>query len=102
MAFNRYKYNNVIRNEKSVRIYDSARIPLLEKRADDIYIYSQYGDRLDLLAYEYYGDTTLWPTIAAANNIGHGSLLVTPGIQLRIPTNPQIFDDKLKDEIENK
>lgn len=48
-------------------------------------ILSQEGDRLDILAKEYYGDETLWFVIAKANNLGKGSLDVPPGIILKIP-----------------
>ena len=43
--------------------------------------------RLDQLAGDRYGDSSLWWIIAAANNTGRDSLVVKPGIQLRIPAN---------------
>jgi phage tail protein X len=58
-------------------------IPLLET---DIYVITTVGDRLDSLAYTYYGDPTLWWVIAMANNnITKGALYPQPGTQLRIP-----------------
>lgn len=53
--------------------------------ADDTYILSQDGDRLDNLAKEFYGDEVFWHVIAKANGIGHGSLFVPPGKVIRIP-----------------
>ena len=44
---------------------------------------TQHGDRLDLLAYTYYGDSTLWWYIAKAN--GLKVMNVTEGTSLRIP-----------------
>ena len=49
----------------------------------DIYVVSQLGDRLDLLAHQFYGDVTLWWYIAKANNLKYNNL--PEGIQLRIP-----------------
>ena len=59
-------------------------IPLNE---NDIYVISQYGDRYDTLAQEFYNDSGLWWIISSANNYQKGSLIITPGVQLRIPAN---------------
>lgn len=53
--------------------------------SDDTQIVSQEGDRLDLLAAEYYGDESLWFTIARANGLGKGSMMIPPGRIIRIP-----------------
>ena len=52
---------------------------------NDTRIISQDGDRLDLLAKEFYGDETLWYVIARANNLGKGSMYVPPGEIITIP-----------------
>jgi nucleoid-associated protein YgaU len=53
---------------------------------DDIYLISTLGDRFDILAQEYYKDSSLWYIIAAANpTLRRDTLLIEPGIQLRIP-----------------
>jgi nucleoid-associated protein YgaU len=52
-----------------------------------MYIISEAGDRLDLLAHKYYGDQTLWWVIATANNINDATFYVEEGIQLRIPSD---------------
>lgn len=59
--------------------------PKIEVSDDDIYITTNIGDRLDLLADRYYGDTTMWWIIAQANAIGKGSVNIKPGTNLRIP-----------------
>lgn len=61
-------------------------IPLSE---NDIYIITDFGDRLDLLADQFYGDVTLYWIISSANpnKLSFGSLFITEGTQLRIPTN---------------
>lgn len=61
-------------------------IPLSE---NDIYVITDFGDRLDLLANQFYDDVTLYWVIASANpnSINFGSLFINEGTQLRIPTN---------------
>jgi hypothetical protein len=59
-------------------------IPLSE---NDTYVISQYGDRYDTLALEFYQDPELWWIISSANNYQKGSLNITPGVQLRIPAD---------------
>jgi len=60
-------------------------LPKIDRNENDIYIQSKIGDRLDLLAYEYYKDVKLWWVIAKANNIGKGTLNIEPSLQIRIP-----------------
>lgn len=59
-------------------------IPLSE---NDSYIISTLGDRLDLLALDFYGDVSFWWIIASANSLPGDSLYPEPGLQLRIPNN---------------
>ena len=54
---------------------------------NDYYIITTAGDRYDNLADQFYSDHTLWWVIASANNSERASLIVEPGIQLRIPGN---------------
>jgi len=54
---------------------------------NDYYIITTAGDRYDNLADQFYNDHTLWWVIASANNSQRASLIVEPGIQLRIPGN---------------
>lgn len=57
-----------------------------EESIDDIYVISTAGDRFDLLAREYYNDLKLWYIIAAANPlVRKDTLMVEPGLQIRIP-----------------
>ena len=52
---------------------------------DDIFIITQAGDRLDLLANRFYGDHRLWWYIAQANNLNR--MNVEPGLSLRVPSS---------------
>ncbi|CAB4124707.1 hypothetical protein UFOVP54_22 [uncultured Caudovirales phage] len=54
---------------------------------NDYYIITTAGDRYDTLADQFYSDHTLWWVIASANNSQRASLIVEPGIQIRIPGN---------------
>ena len=67
--------------------YLPTRYPSLAPRNDDYYIIARAEDRLDLIAQDFYGDSTLWWVVAMANDIPGDSMFVTPGFQLRIPGN---------------
>ena len=63
--------------------------PEIPLSIDDIYIKTTGGDRYDTLALQFYGDSSLWWIIASANNSERASLVVKPGVQLRIPGDAQ-------------
>jgi len=89
----RYETSNIIPNSRKldsdgkvreVRRLSSVLYPNFDT-IEDTKIVSQEGDRLDLLAKEYYGDETFWFVIARSNNLGKGSMTIPPGTILRIP-----------------
>lgn len=90
---NRYEYSYLIPNSKKVESDGNTRtVRRLStvlypdfSTPEDTKIISQQGDRLDLLAKEYYGDETFWFTIARANGLGKGSMAIPPGKIIRIP-----------------
>ena len=53
----------------------------------DIYVMTQPGDRLDLLADQFYGNSNLWWYIAKANNLT--LMTLDSEITLRIPETTQ-------------
>jgi nucleoid-associated protein YgaU len=55
----------------------------IPKSDNDIYVLTQPGDRLDNIAFKYYGDQNLWWYIAKANHLN--VITVEPGLSLRIP-----------------
>lgn len=55
----------------------------------DLYVITVLGDRLDLLAQDIYGDSSLWWIIASANSLSGDSLVPPIGQQLRIPSDIQ-------------
>ena len=83
----RYKNNPTKKLKDGPRVYRTRLYPDIPKRNDDQYVRTQDGDRLDLLAYEYYGDQSLWWIIASANNIHDAPLGLRPNMVLRIPQN---------------
>ena len=81
--------------DKKRRYYNPLLPPTIEKSDTDIYVVTQVGDRLDLLAQQYYNQAELWWIIVSANpSLRKDSLFLEPGIQLRIPAN---FNDVLDD-----
>ena len=82
------RYDNITIQKNNGRRYKlTTKLPSIQPSIDDIYIIGQYGDRLDNLAYKYYGRSSYWWIIALANNIGKGDLIVPVGKQIRIPQN---------------
>jgi len=62
----------------------------------DYYVITTNGDRLDILADQFYSDSTLWWILASANALPGDSLVPTPGTQLRVPTNIQAILNQYK------
>ena len=94
----RYEDTRIRRNKDLNRVYSYTMYPRIPLKNSDIFITTTYGKRLDLLANEYYKDSTLWWIIAQANGIKGFTALYTKNFrgELRIPT--QIQD--IKDEFE--
>jgi nucleoid-associated protein YgaU len=84
----RYTNSEKLQTNGSKKQYlESTIYPIVKASDTDLYIISEKGDRLDLLANKYYGDQTMWWIIATANNINNATFYVEPGIQLRIPVD---------------
>lgn len=69
--------------------YGTTKYPEIPFSTSDIYVITTEGDRLDLLSQQFYGTTLYYWIISAANPdlINQGSLFVTPGTEIRIPSN---------------
>lgn len=61
--------------------------PEILPSSTDQYIITSYEDRLDLLASDYYGDSSYWWVISRANpdNTKRDSFFIKTGVQIRIP-----------------
>lgn len=82
---NRYANIKTKKNTSGKGVASSILYPPIPRNAQDIYIITTVGDRMDMLAKTYYGQINLWWIIAEANAIGKGTLDIPIGTQLRIP-----------------
>ena len=93
------RYQNILKTKiDGKEVYVTSRYPEVPLSESDIYVITTQGDRFDVLAQQYYNDSSLWWVISIANtgNAGAGTLPVLPqnslvipeGIQIRIPNNP--------------
>ena len=73
-------------DKSGLRVYSTTYYPEIPLENGDTFIRAKDGDRLDTLAYNYYGDVTLWWVIAKANGV-KGKPTLTIGEILRIPSN---------------
>ena len=73
------------------RVYQNVKYPDIPLSENDIYVQSSQGDRFDILAQQYYGDSSLWWVISSANNdLPQDSLVIPLQQQIRIPANPSV------------
>ncbi len=97
MALDRYQFT-----EKERDRYKTTRYPMFKTQLSDFYIISRQGDRLDNLAHKFYKEPRHWWIIAQANNLGKGTMIIEPGLQIRIPFPITDLMDNLRDVEENK
>jgi hypothetical protein len=81
----RYQTIKLNKTEEGKTIYNQIYYPSIGLKEDDYYIITSYTDRLDLIAYDFWGDESLYWIIATINNLECDSLYPPIGIQLRIP-----------------
>ena len=71
--------------------YRDVKYPLIQRAINDIYVFTGDGDRYDILAQQYYNDSSLYWIISSANyGTRPDSLLPPPGTQIRIPAPSRI------------
>lgn len=87
------EFTDIIPTAEGKRRYSSLYYPKVPRKASDNWIITKSSDRLELLAFEYYGDTRYWVIIAKANKLFNATIRIPVGIRLRIP-------DLTRDEIE--
>ncbi len=83
---NRYQNIPQTKIDKKL-VYVTSRYPEVPVTSDDVYVYTVQGDRFDILANQYYGDSSLWWVISIANTdkLNQSTLVIPEGIQIRIP-----------------
>ena len=84
------RYQNIPETKyNGKRAYRTSRYPEIPLNENDTYVITTVGDRFDLLAQQYYGDSSLWWIISIANDeLKQNSLIPPLGSQIRIPYNP--------------
>lgn len=88
MSLYRYQNIQITKNsELGSQFYVNNIYPEIPLSEEDNYVITVLGDRLDLLAFDFYGDVSFWWIIASANALPGDSINLEPGIQLRIPVN---------------
>ena len=87
---NRIKYTKQkLDVEKRKAFFKPLKYPSISAKASDIYVMTIEGDRLDLMANQFYNDIRLWWIIALANvdKVRRDSYNVKGGLELKIPTD---------------
>lgn len=92
---NRYQNTPIIKSDVTgSQYYVNNVYPDIPVVDGDSYIITTIGDRLDILANNFYGDVSFWWVIASANALSGDSLYIEPGTQLRIPVDiKSVFDE---------
>ena len=91
----RYQDIKILRNEDRFvgtigdKYYNTVFYPEVGARESDIYVETEWGDRLDLLANQFYNNVTLWWIISIRNpnKVNFGSVFLTPGSIIAIPVD---------------
>lgn len=92
----RFNNNDIKKLKNGKNVYRSKIYPNSVFSDADIYISTEDGDRLDTLAYNYYGNPNLWWVIAVANNIHDAPLSLEPGLILRLPADFTTVTNKMQ------
>ena len=83
------RYQNIPKIKiNGILVYKTSRYPEVPLSENDIYVYTTQGDRFDVLAQQYYKDSSLWWVISIANTdkVNQSTLVIPEGIQIRIPS----------------
>ncbi len=79
--------------EDPKRRYTVVKYPSIPLGETDLYVYTTKGDRFDILALSYYGDSSLWCIINRANSSqSSDSLYPRIGAQIRIPAPQRVTE----------
>jgi len=84
------RYSTIIRRStlQGKPFVSTVKYPDIPLTFDDIYAYTDEGDRFDILAQTYYTDSNLWWIISIANpQFNQNSMFPPLGVQIRIPGN---------------
>ena len=83
---NRYQDISIVKyNSTGSQYYTNNMYPDVPYSETYNYVITTEGERIDFMAFDFYGDAELWWVIASANSLPGDSLVPIPGSQLRIP-----------------
>jgi len=93
------RYRNIPKTKiNGKEVYKTSKYPEIPLDENDTYVYTTQGDRFDVLAQQYYQNSSLWWVISIANtgnvgtdlatNLPQSTLVIPEGLQIRIPANP--------------
>ena len=91
----RYRREKIIKDKNGVRYYKPTIIQNIPLQDTDRFIFPFDGDRLDIIAQRYYGDSNLWWIIAKANEISDGQIGLDPEKKIRVPIDIENILNKL-------
>tara|TARA_B100001778_G_C18429480_1_gene557121 strand:+ start:287 stop:592 length:306 start_codon:yes stop_codon:yes gene_type:complete len=83
----RYQNIGLQKVDNGETIYLPTKYPTLVPSNEDYYIIAREEDRFDLIAADFFGDSTYWWVVVMANDLPGDSMYAPPGTQLRIPGN---------------
>lgn len=89
----RYSTSKVIRDDNSKRKLTTTIIPSDFTSESKVLIEITTPDRLDKLANIFYNDSTLWWVLAAANQLGKGTMWIPAGTIMEIPDISSVMTD---------
>ena len=75
------------KQKKNVLSYETTLYQRIPETNGDLHVIATEGDRLDNLAFQFYGDPNLWWYIAKANNLT--AMNVSAGKSLVIPASAE-------------
>tara|TARA_R110000744_G_scaffold6254_2_gene22056 strand:- start:1268 stop:1579 length:312 start_codon:yes stop_codon:yes gene_type:complete len=83
----RIEYIKKRRGENNKVVYNYLKYPTIPVSIEDIHATTTVGDRLDLIADQFYNNVDLWWIITTANPdvIRRDSFNLKPGLNIRIP-----------------
>jgi len=82
------RYKGTTRQKKNNKsLYSTTIYKKVEEKNTDSYFIATQGDRCDVLANRFYGDSTLWWFIAKVNNLTTNN--IPAGTSLRIPATTE-------------
>ena len=93
----RYNNTKIKMSRDGKRVLKPTIYPKIPIKDSDIFIYPKFGDRLDNLAFKYYGDISLWWIIAKANGLDEAHIGLEVSNQIRIPVDINPILNQLKD-----